>query len=87
MDRLTHIDVANSVKVLGVLGFLILSKQFSFTQIADWTVGISWNRENVFQRRCYNSDEFQCLLKKLTQEIKKEKNKYLHTSPEEGDVG
>ncbi len=87
MDRLTHISVTNGVKELDALKFLVLSEHFSYAQIADWIAEVSWNLENIFQRRRYNSDEFQCLLKKLIQETKVAENKRLRTTPEEPDSG
>jgi len=70
MDRLTHISVTNCIKELDALSSLVLSEQFSYEEIADWVVEISWNLSNVFQRRRYDSDEFQHRLRKLIQENK-----------------
>lgn len=84
MDRLTHMSVTNGVKELNALKLLILSEHFSHTQIADWVAEVAWNLEHIFQRQRYDSDEFQCLLKKLIQETKKKENKRLLEESEDG---
>jgi len=75
MDKLTHISITNCIKELDALEKLILSEDFSYQEVADWVVEISWNLANIFQRRRYDSDEFQHRLKKLIQESKRAANK------------
>ena len=87
MDRLTHISVTNGVKELNALKLLILSERFSYAQVADWIAEVVWNLEHIFQRRRYDSDEFQCLLQKFIQETKKEENQRLQDGTEEGEDG
>lgn len=74
MDRLTHISVTNAIKELDALHKLALSRDFEMDEIADWIQEISWQLTNIFQRRKYNSDEFQCRLIKLVEGRKKKKN-------------
>ena len=71
MDKLTHISITNCIKELDALKNLILSGEFSYETVAEWVSQISWEMSNVFQRRRYDSDEFQHRLKKLIQESKR----------------
>lgn len=73
MDRLTHSSITNAIKELDALHKLALSKGFETEEIADWIQEISWNLANVFQRRRYDSDEFQCRLIKFVEGRKKKK--------------
>ena len=68
-------SITNCIKELDALETLTLSEQFTYQEIADWLAEVSWNLSNVFGRRRYNSDEFQCRLKKLVKDLKREKNK------------
>jgi hypothetical protein len=68
MDRLTHISITNCIKELDALEKLVYSGDFTDQEVADFLQEISWNLSNVFTRVRYNSDEFQCRLKKLIQE-------------------
>lgn len=70
MDRLTHISITNCIKELDALEKLIISERFSHREVADWVAEISWSLANVFNRRRYDSDEFQHRLKKLVKESK-----------------
>ena len=74
MDRLTHISVTNCIKELDALEKLVISEHFSPQEVADWIAEVSWNLSNVFQRRRYDSDEFQHRLKKLVKNKKREDN-------------
>ncbi len=71
MDRLTHISITNCIKELDSLEKLIISEKFSYEEVASWVSQISWELSNVFQRKRYDSDEFQHRLKKLIHEGKK----------------
>ena len=71
MDRLTHISITNCTKELDALANLALSGEFTQQELADWIQEISWNLAHVFRRQRYNSDEFQCRLKKLIQDRKR----------------
>jgi hypothetical protein len=71
VDRLTHISITNCIKELDALEKLVVSEQFNYQQVADWITEISWNLANIFNRRRYDSDEFQHRLKKLVQEQKR----------------
>lgn len=73
MDRLTHISMTNCIKELDALSQLVASGEFSYDELADWIVEISWNLSNVFRRRRYDSDEFQHRLRKLVQDKKRRK--------------
>jgi hypothetical protein len=88
MDRLAYTSVANSIKELDALKLLILSERYSYTQIADWVAEVSWNLESMLTRRQrYNSDEFQCILRGIVQENKKEENRRKRAELEEKDDG
>jgi hypothetical protein len=65
MDRLTHISITNCIKELDALEKLVISGDFSDQELADFLQEISWNLSNVFRRVRYDSDEFQCRLRKL----------------------
>ena len=71
MDRLTHLSITNCIKELDSLSKLALSGKFSYEQLSDWMEQIGWELSNVFQRRRYDSDEFQLKLKKILLEHKK----------------
>lgn len=73
MDRLTHMSITNCTKELDALEKLVVSEEYTHAQIADWIAEISWNMAKVFRRVRYDSDEFQCLLKKLVQENKRKR--------------
>ena len=77
MDRLTHMSITNCIKELDAMKNLILSEGFSYEEIADWVAEISWNLANIFQRRRYDSDEFQLRLVRLIQETKRREVKRL----------
>ena len=72
MDRLVYMSMSNCVKELDALKMLVLSGRFSLAEVADWISEISWNLSNVAHRRRYDSDEFQCRLKKLVRRRKEE---------------
>lgn len=72
MDRLTHMSITNCIKELDALEKLITSGQFTHEEIADWVSEISWNLSNVFNRRRYNSDEFQHRLRKLIKDSRRQ---------------
>jgi len=59
MDRLTHISVTNAIKELVALKALVVSGEFSLEELSDFIDEISWHLAGVFQRKRYNSDEFQ----------------------------
>ena len=75
MDKLTHISLTNCIKELDSLEKLVLSEKFTLEEIASWISQISWELSNVFNRKRYNSDEFQYRLRKLIKEKKKDLNK------------
>jgi len=75
MDKLTHISLTNCIKELDSLEKLVLSEKFTLEEIASWISQISWELSNVFNRKRYNSDEFQYRLRKLIKERKKDLNK------------
>ena len=72
MDKLTHISLTNCVKELDSLEKLALSGKYTLEEIASWIAQISWELSKVFNRKRYNSDEFQHRLRKLIQEKKKD---------------
>ena len=72
MDRLTHLSITNCIKELDALSKLALSGKFSYEELSDWIEQISWEMSNIFQRRRYDSDEFQLKLKKLISKHKKD---------------
>lgn len=82
MDRLTHISITNCIKELDALEKLVISGEFSEKELADFLQEISWNLSNVFRRVRYNSDEFQCRLRKLIHDRKKDAP---HRDPDEDD--
>lgn len=71
MDKLTHISITNCIKELDCLEKLVSSGDFTDQQISDFIQEISWNLSNVFRRVRYNSDEFQCRLRKMLHDRKK----------------
>ena len=73
MDRLTHISLTNAIKEIDALKLLVISGDFSWEEIADFLEEISWNLTGVFDRRRYNSDEFQHRLRGLLEERKRSK--------------
>ncbi len=75
MDRLTHISITNCIKELDSLEKLVGSEQFTYEELATWVSQISWELSNVFNRKRYDSDEFQHRLKKLIHDNKKRSNK------------
>lgn len=85
MDRLTHLSLTNCIKELDSLSKLALSGNFSNEQLADYIEQISWELSNVFNRRRYDSDEFQLKLKKLLLEKTKIKTSQKPDS-EEDDI-
>jgi len=88
MDRLAYTSVANGIKELDALKLLVLSERYSYAQIADWLAEVSWNLEGMLTRRQrYDSDEFQCILRGLVQEKKKEENRRKRAELEETDDG
>jgi hypothetical protein len=82
MDRLTHISITNCIKELDALEKLVISGEFSEQELADFLQEVSWNLSNVFRRVRYNSDEFQCRLRKILHERKKVEP---HRDPNEDD--
>lgn len=72
MDRLTHISLNNCIKELESLSKLVETEKFSYKQISDFIREITWNLSNVFERRRYNSDEFQFMLQKIIKQKKME---------------
>ena len=85
MDRLTHMSIANCTKELDALEKLVVSEEYTQAQIADWVAEISWNLAKVFRRVRYDSDEFQCLLKKLVQENKRKRQAAAAKEEEQSD--
>ena len=75
MDKLTHISLTNCIKELDSLEKLALSEKFTLEEVASWIAQISWELSNIFNRKRYNSDEFQHRLRKLIKEKKKDLNK------------
>ena len=75
MDKLTHISLTNCIKELDSLEKLALSEKFTLEEVASWIAQISWELSNIFNRKRYNSDEFQHRLRKLIKENKKDLNK------------
>ncbi len=75
MDKLTHLSLTNCIKELDSLEKLALSEKFTLEEIASWIAQISWELSNVFNRKRYNSDEFQHRLRKLITEKKRDLNK------------
>jgi len=73
MDRLTHMSITNCIKELDAVEKLIRSGKFSDDEIAEWVAEISWSLANIFQRRRYDSDEFQLMLVRLVQGVKRQK--------------
>ncbi len=71
MDKLTHLSITNCIKELDSLSKLALSGRLSYEELSDCIEQISWELSNVFQRRRYDSDEFQLKLKKLVLDHKK----------------
>lgn len=73
MDKLTHISIVNCVKELDALEKIITSGKYNNEKIAEWVIQISWELSGVMQRRRYNSDELQFVLRNIMKDIKKEK--------------
>lgn len=71
MDRLTHISITNCIKELDALEKLLLSGDFTDKELSDFIQEVSWNLSNVFRRVRYDSDEFQCRLRKILHDRKK----------------
>lgn len=80
MDRLTHLSITNCIRELDALEKLAISESFSYEEIASWIAQVSWELSNIFQRKRYDSDEFQYRLKKLITDGKKNRK------PQDEDV-
>jgi hypothetical protein len=72
MDKLTHISIINCVKELDALEKIITSGLYSNEKIAEWVTQISWELSGAMQRRRYDSDELQFILRKIMKDLKKE---------------
>jgi len=68
-------SLTNAIKELDALKSLLISGEFSSDELADFLDEVSWNLASVFERRRYNSDEFQHRLRGLLEDRKRKKNK------------
>jgi hypothetical protein len=71
MDKLTHVSITNCIKELDALALVIASGEYSIEKIEEWVVQISWELARVMQRRRYDSDELQCVVRKILKDKKK----------------
>lgn len=75
MDKLTHISLTNCIKELDSLEKLVQTEEYSYEEVAEAIKEISWNLSLIFNRRRYNSDEFQLKLRDHLKSKKKRDNK------------
>lgn len=74
MDKLTHMSIVNCIKELDALEKIITSDLYTKEKIAEWVEQISWELSGVMQRKRYDSDELQFILRKILKDMKRDKD-------------
>jgi hypothetical protein len=74
MDKLTHMSIVNCIKELDALEKIITSDLYTKEKVAEWVEQISWELSGVMQRKRYDSDELQFILRKILKDMKRDKD-------------
>lgn len=67
-------SIVNCIKELDALEKIITSDLYTKEKIAEWVEQISWELSGVMQRKRYDSDELQFILRKILKDMKRDKD-------------
>lgn len=67
-------SIVNCIKELDALEKIITSDLYTKEKVAEWVEQISWELSGVMQRKRYDSDELQFILRKILKDMKRDKD-------------